>query len=633
MKLTLALLFLITQVCLSQIHYIESHVLSSFPNNYYLNSENKNLLYSVDKDGNLLIGAPFTFDIKFDDQTFFPNTTGSGAPDYFLGFLPVNADTLEYYKVIGNRYTDLISDIQFDQKGNFYVSGIFSGTLEIDTLILVGSGDTSSPSFIYPDFYLAKFSKSGVAIWSKNNRNNYAASDIVTDSTNKVFFSLDFQDTLIIDNHSLVSRDSTQMGPFSPIFKYGDISIWGFSENGSFLFANQIGGLGPETSYKLGVFDSSYNVIGETWDTLHINGTIAGPGLSVSYSKTSNNVKSVAENSEGKYFQSFLKDGGNLNSLYGRFVNFFGCPSPNILAPVGIPSGNFELTTYKRNSPKWCIDEVKEYLGPSPVSTIPPGIFYSSEDLNEHYLFMEHDLGQQIDSGFYFASYSLSPFDPDQMVCKTGIDFDFDVLSLKAQNGYIYLIDSFYQSKKVFGDSLVSHFPTGFNQFSFSISKFIDCNTFADGATINYSNDSLFAPYKYEQYTWFKNLIEIPNSNSYKIKLDGPGDYFFSITNSDSNCVRLSPELTISNLEMPGKDNFRIYPNPTNGMLTLEIIHRLGASNSGQVQIFDISGKQVHNSKLTYTKTELNMEALPSGLYLAKVVVNGAIYSQKIVKQ
>ncbi len=68
---------------------------------------------------------------------------------------------------------------------------------------------------------------------------------------------------------------------------------------------------------------------------------------------------------------------------------------------------------------------------------------------------------------------------------------------------------------------------------------------------------------------------------------------------------------------------FKVYPNPSNGILTIE--YSLGLTDVGTAQLFDLSGRCVHHSTLIADAnlTKLGLSHVSSGLYLLRIAVNG----------
>jgi len=73
-------------------------------------------------------------------------------------------------------------------------------------------------------------------------------------------------------------------------------------------------------------------------------------------------------------------------------------------------------------------------------------------------------------------------------------------------------------------------------------------------------------------------------------------------------------------------DEFKIYPNPNNGMMTLEF--ELGAGESGQVRVYNNMGQSVFEQQLTTEGRQLrtiDLSGVSSGLYSVSLRVNGVV--------
>jgi alpha-tubulin suppressor-like RCC1 family protein len=69
---------------------------------------------------------------------------------------------------------------------------------------------------------------------------------------------------------------------------------------------------------------------------------------------------------------------------------------------------------------------------------------------------------------------------------------------------------------------------------------------------------------------------------------------------------------------------FFVYPNPSNGWLTIE--YQLDENETGQIEVFDLSGRSVYDSTLSSGRStaQIRLENLQSGLYLLRIAVNGS---------
>jgi hypothetical protein len=94
---------------------------------------------------------------------------------------------------------------------------------------------------------------------------------------------------------------------------------------------------------------------------------------------------------------------------------------------------------------------------------------------------------------------------------------------------------------------------------------------------------------------------------------------------------------TQSNVNRPGfeedldseMDSFRIYPNPAHNTFTISL-NELKVE-SGQLKIYDVTGRMVHEQTIRNQESEIrNLNLLP-GIYLVKVEVGEKVWQQKLV--
>jgi hypothetical protein len=83
------------------------------------------------------------------------------------------------------------------------------------------------------------------------------------------------------------------------------------------------------------------------------------------------------------------------------------------------------------------------------------------------------------------------------------------------------------------------------------------------------------------------------------------------------------------NENINSKNSINIYPNPSNGKLTIN-----SNQDIANINVFDITGKAVHNKEFTnkLNQTEIDLSALNNGIYFIAVQSsNGEISKSKIV--
>ena len=70
-----------------------------------------------------------------------------------------------------------------------------------------------------------------------------------------------------------------------------------------------------------------------------------------------------------------------------------------------------------------------------------------------------------------------------------------------------------------------------------------------------------------------------------------------------------------------------IYPNPSNGLYTIELADYTDAS----IEIYNVLGKKVKSMQQTATKTTVDLTGFPKGVYFVNILSNGEQISKKII--
>jgi hypothetical protein len=75
----------------------------------------------------------------------------------------------------------------------------------------------------------------------------------------------------------------------------------------------------------------------------------------------------------------------------------------------------------------------------------------------------------------------------------------------------------------------------------------------------------------------------------------------------------------------------KIYPNPTKGMITVDI--PLTDNDISRVSLFDIQGKMIMDYRSAGTTTDVDLSGQPAGVYIMRIILNNKSTTWKIIKQ
>jgi hypothetical protein len=131
------------------------------------------------------------------------------------------------------------------------------------------------------------------------------------------------------------------------------------------------------------------------------------------------------------------------------------------------------------------------------------------------------------------------------------------------------------------------------------------------------------------QYTWSSG-----NTTKTATSL-GPGTYTVTVLDSHGCTDEITFSLGTSAVQDPADfARVSLFPNPTSGLATLEVQFR--QSTDAQIEILNPLGQRVHFisvKEAVQLSENIDLESMTPGLYLVRILANGAMISQKLMKQ
>jgi N-acetylneuraminic acid mutarotase len=200
------------------------------------------------------------------------------------------------------------------------------------------------------------------------------------------------------------------------------------------------------------------------------------------------------------------------------------------------------------------------------------------------------------------------------------------------------------------GESATNHTKDDLSYGSRIIGAEIDLGAYEiesiaiDDVNLHLSNDTLFAEIIYlnqndqtlgNTITWYLNNVPITNTNDPFLVVTQSGDYFIVVAdtlgcyNDTSNTISFSINrpYTIEDFAL------KVYPNPSNGQITLE--YTCSQNSSLKIKMINIIGIEVFNYELkcnvgTTSKT-FDMSNLSTGVYYLIAISKDNVYTRNIV--
>ncbi len=136
-------------------------------------------------------------------------------------------------------------------------------------------------------------------------------------------------------------------------------------------------------------------------------------------------------------------------------------------------------------------------------------------------------------------------------------------------------------------------------------------------------------------YQWYDcgtgSIIPGETNQSFTTTASG----YFAVIVTENGCTDTSSCYPMNNASIDGltQTPFRIYPNPTEGLITIEFDHTNNSSDN-QVQVYDVQGRVIEQFEITQTETaQFELNGQP-GLYMVKITnQDGRSWSMPIMKQ
>ncbi|MBK9249098.1 MAG: PKD domain-containing protein [Ignavibacteria bacterium] len=229
-------------------------------------------------------------------------------------------------------------------------------------------------------------------------------------------------------------------------------------------------------------------------------------------------------------------------------------------------------------------------------------------------------------------SSTLSP-----IITQTGgVDCEGDSVILSAPAGYKnYVWSSGETTESIIVRSNGSYTVTvtdANNCTGSSTPKNVTFNPRPPKPTITKRVDTLFST-PAQGYQWSKNSTIIPNAINQFLVSTGAGKYAVKI-NDDRTCTSISDEFTVESNsveEFTSEMDIHIYPNPTDGILRIELPQNEGLA---RCKVKNLLGMEVIDSELRCGSTaELSLSQFPAGMYVVEISLGNIRMIRTVVKE
>lgn len=192
-----------------------------------------------------------------------------------------------------------------------------------------------------------------------------------------------------------------------------------------------------------------------------------------------------------------------------------------------------------------------------------------------------------------------------------------------AKSGIVYEIDS---NQTVLWTKTISGSLAQASRYS----KCYTTGTLATTPTIT-NNNNILTSSSANSYQWYKNGLKIEGQTSTTFTPTESAFYQVQVTDNNGCESKISKRFIFSttgggtSVETIKTSTFKIYPNPTEGIINLDVTN----TSKYEVMLFDLSGKMLFN---TANVSQIDLSNVQSGIYFITIITdNGSKLTQKIV--
>ncbi len=580
---------------------------------------------AVDSFGSVHTTGYFRGTADFNPGAGTSNLTSAGAKDIFILKLDA-AGNFIWAKSIGAINNEYSYSIAVDGSGNVYTNGYFEGTVDFDP-----GADTSNLASLGSDDFILKLNAAGNFLWAKRMAGNGSgrSESIAVDGSGNVYTTGWFWGTKDFDPGAGTSYLTSAAVSL-------DIFISKLDTAGNFLWAKRMGGTDEDMGFSI-VVDGSGSVYttGYFWGTADFD---PGAGTSNLTSAGFNDIFISKLGPSGNFI--WAKRMGGFIQDWGHSIAMDG--SGNVYT-TGFFAGTADFDpgagTSNLTSAGWVdifiskLDATGNFGWAKSIGGIYDDIAYSiavdsSGNVYTNGYFsgtVDFDPGAGTSNLISVGGADIFVHKMGQCSNTTGTDVQTACDSYTWIDGNTYTASNNTATHNIVGgaangcDSLVTLYLT--------INSISDLTTSISGVTISANNTGA-------SYQWLdcaNNYSAIVGETGQSFTATANGNYAVELTENGcldtSACVAIT---TVGILENNFGNTLKVYPNPTNGELSID----LGTSyDYVTVVIRDLLGQEVFRK--SYTDSDVLQLNIPgvAGMYLIEVNSGNKKAIVKVVKE
>ena len=581
---------------------------------------------ATDVDGNAYTVGVFTGTVDFNLVTGLTSLTSNGSNDVFIHKTAADG-TLIWAKQIGGSSLDEVNDITVDADGDLYITGGCRGIVDYDPnngVVNIGTPSSGLNTFVL------KLNSMGSLVWAKvfYSLSGNAGNGIALDASGNVCVTGWFSAQTDFDP-GLGDFLLVPVGGFNH-----DIFVAKLDASGEFIWAKNMGGSSTEQGKAIAV-DGSNNIYttGFFTDTLDfdLNGAVSpivsAGGYDMFIQKLDPNGNFLwgkgiggADGDEGKSIAVDVNGNVYTTGCFSGAVNFDTNGGMTWLSSMGNidafvqkldPMGNLQWAkSIGGYSYDWGYDITVDASGASYVA----GRFQGTVDFNPSSNAVHNLVGAGGFDGYVLKLDAAGNFKWARSMGGLGYDFAYGVAV--DGNGNVFTTGSFTGTVD-FDPSQDTTSLTAIGASDIFVQKWALCAPLDVSTTVN--NTTITANNSNATYHWLdcnNNNDTISGATGQSFTATANGDYAVAIT--ENGCVDTSScvNIIVTSLHQPSQENIQLYPNPNNGIFTLD----LGAEKATAIRVYNTQGQEVY-TRLNVQEQRFDLK-LAAGLYWVKIALD-----------
>ena len=564
---------------------------------------------AVDGSGNVYTTGIFEGTVDFDPGTGTADLVTAGLDDIFVSKLDASGNFV-WAKNMGGTITDQGYGIVVDDSGNVYTTGVFTGTTDFDP----GAGTANLTSAGNWDIFVSKLDASGNFVWAKNmgGTSTDRGNSIAVDSSGNVYTTGYFYGTTDFDpGAGIVNLTSAGSA---------DIFVSKLDASGNFVWAKKLGVLSDDYGISIAI-DSSGNI----YTTGKFQGTVDfDPGAGTVNLTSAGSIDIFVSKLDASGNFVWAKNMGGTGSDLGNSIavdaarNVYTTGKFTGTADFDPGAGTINLTS--AGSDDVFVSKLSQC-----VSTIGTDIQTACDSLT------------WIDGNIYISNTNTPVFTIINGAV-SGCD------SLVILNLTINATSS--TDVQTACDSL-----TWIDGITYTSSTSIPTLTLANAAgcdsvvalnltittidnTTSLNTDTITANETVAIYRWLNcdsNNVVIAGATAQNFTPSATGNYAVEIT--VGACIDTSAciNVIITNIEELTPTGIKIYPNPINDKIVIELAN---FSPKTQLNIVSIEGKTVYtNNTINTNKVVVDAADWSKGVYFVTVINDISSNTLKLIKE